>query len=67
MKWALIATIEQQVTLLNKESREWELTIVEPGTIINIVVYKEGANWELPEGAKLEQVPDTADIGDTGY
>ncbi len=67
MKWALIATEEKQIMMFNQETYEWQQITVQPGTIVNIVIYEEGSDWMPPQGTRLEQVPDTANIGDTGY
>lgn len=66
MKWAIIATIAQQVQIGSLD-QGWVWTEVQPGTIINLIVY-DGISPYIPEfGSKLEQVPDSAQIGDTGY
>ena len=38
-----------------------------PGTICNLIAYDGVALYTPPSGYKLEQVPDTAKVGDTGY
>ena len=37
------------------------------GTICNLIAYDGVAAYTPPSGYKLEQVPDTAKVGDTGY
>lgn len=66
MKWALIATVEQLLMVYSDE-QGWHHITVQPGTILNIVVYEQGMEWTPPDGTRLAQVPATANIGDTGY
>lgn len=75
MIWALIATVPQEITYLVPDSGSGALTIpgywatmtAEPGTVVNIIVYEEGADYTPPDGTRLEQVPDNTQIGDTGF
>lgn len=67
MSWALIATTEQELTLFNQATQEWQTIMVQPGTIVNLIVYDGVSPYEPPTNTKLEQVPDNAEIGDTGY
>jgi hypothetical protein len=65
MQWALINTTDT-------ESWMWVdnvCTLVNcvAGTIINIIDYNGSDPYTIPTGMKLEQVPDSAVIGDTGY
>lgn len=66
MQWALIATKEMQMPSSNSDGNMIMIT-VEPGTIINIIVYNGTDSYTPPNNIKLEQVPNTAKIGDTGY
>ena len=73
MIWALVNTIPVQLTLTTIDGVSPSQTIVKQtstaiiGTICNLIAY-DGSSSYLPLGGyKLEQVPDTAQIGDTGY
>lgn len=67
MNWALIANIAQMLTYYSRIVGDWVTEEVPIGTIINLIVYDGGTDYTPPEGTKLEQVPLTANIGDTGY
>lgn len=70
MQWALIATIEQPLSYWGWDqdgNQIWIETTAVPGTIVNIIDYDGVSPYTPPDGTKLEQVPDTAQIGDTGY
>ena len=75
MIWALIATIPQEITYLVPDSGSgaltipgyWATTMVEPGTVVNIIVYEEGADYTPPDATRLAQVPDDTQIGATGF
>lgn len=65
MQWALVNTAEMEVWMWF--DNVWTLNSCVPGTIINIIHYDGSSPYDIPDDTKLEQVPDTAKIGDTGY
>lgn len=77
MNWALVATIAQSLTYwqyptfdntgLQITNGQWVTETAQPGTIVNIISYDGTSPYTPPEGTKLEQVPTSANIGDTGY
>lgn len=72
MQYALVATVEQQLSYWVPSGDPtlpptWQTITVEPGTIVNIIVYDGVSPYTPPDGTILDQVPDTAQIGDTGY
>lgn len=70
MQWALIATAEQQVPDADPHwagQGQRPMVIAVVGQILNIIVYDGHSPFTPPAASKLEQVPDTARIGDTGY
>lgn len=73
MIWAFINTVSMELTYWLWENQDTAPVNVEtsimadPGTIMNIISYDGTSPYELPEGMQLIQVPDTANIGDTGY
>jgi hypothetical protein len=66
MQWALIATTEQQLMVYTPELN-WHFITVQPGTIINTIVYDGVTEYTPPEGSRLLEVSVDAKIGDTGY
>ena len=75
MQWALIATIAQPLEIYMPPVGEGatgapghlETITVQPGTVVNLIVYDGISEYTAPDGTVLQQVPDTAIIGDTGY
>ena len=70
MLWALISTIEQPLSYWSWDENGEPVyieTIAVPGTIVNIISYDGISPYTPPDGTSLQQVPDTAKIGDTGY
>jgi hypothetical protein len=75
MKWALIATQEQPLTIWIDPVGQyptwtpgrWETITASPGTIINIIIYDGISDYTPPEGTIVQEVPEEAKIGDTGY
>lgn len=79
MQWALVSTIDQTIGLwvlvqtgVDLQGNpmygyEWQQRDIGPGTIVNLIVYDGVSPYTPPDGTRLEQVPDTAQIGDTGY
>lgn len=72
MQWALVATAEQPLSYWAPnsdptQSATWETITASIGTIVNLIVYDGVSEYTPPENTKLEQVPDDAKIGDTGY
>ena len=72
MQWALVATAEQSLSywVSNQDPTQpatWETATVEAGTIVNLIVYDGVSPYTPPDNTALMQVPDTAQIGDTGY
>jgi hypothetical protein len=75
MAWALIATVDQPITVWVPSKGTGVDTIegyfntitAQPGTIINMIVYDGTSEYQPPEGTKLMQVPDTTSMGATGF
>jgi hypothetical protein len=77
MQWALVATQTQSLTIYNQPIMDINNIVITPGsfstiqaipgTILNFIVYDGVAAYNPPTGMKLEQVPDNAKIGDTGF
>jgi hypothetical protein len=72
MQWALVATTEQELSYwaLNEDPTQpanWVTITAEPGTIVNLIVYDGVSPYSPPDNTALMQVPDNAQIGDTGY
>lgn len=77
MTWALVATTAQTLSYWTQPvldsngniitASAWITSTVPVGTIINIINYDGISQYTPPAGSKLEQVPDAANIGDTGY
>jgi hypothetical protein len=49
------------------ENWEYQTYTAVPGTIMDLIIYDGVSAYEPPPGLRLEIVPDTAKIGDTGY
>jgi hypothetical protein len=77
MSWALISTVAQSLTYwqyptfddtgLQITNGQWITETVQPGTIVNLIDYDGTTPYTAPDGTQLQQVPSTAQIGDTGY
>ena len=70
MKWALVASIPQTLSYWTWDENGEPIYITitaEPGTIVNIIDYDGVSDYTPPDGTDLKEVPDTANIGDTGY
>jgi hypothetical protein len=68
MQWALIATEEQQIPDPNWDGRgEREMVTAIVGEIVNLIAYDGTSPYTPPSGTRLEQVPNDAKIGNTGY
>ncbi len=65
LAWALVSTTEQELHMWI--DNVWETVMVPPGTILNLIVYNGTAAYTPPKDTILMEVPDTAQIGDTGY
>lgn len=71
MKWALVATqtmdIQDPNFIPSDANPTRGMITISAGTIANIIVYDGIQDYVAPEGTQLQQVPDNAKIGDTGY
>jgi len=80
MAWALVTDIERTVGMwvIDPEGGTdpagnptpksvWQEFLFEPGTITSIIVLQEGHDYIVPDTYRLEEVPEDAKIGDTGY
>ena len=67
MAYALIATQQMDVLMWSGDPQVYGPVTVQPGTIINLIAYDGKSPYTPADGTKLEQVPDTANVGDTGY
>lgn len=65
MQWALINTAPMDVWMW--VDNVWSEVSCIIGTIVNLISYDGSSPYDLPDNTKLEQVPDDAKIGDTGY
>lgn len=63
--WALVATTEQEIHMW--VNNVWEPVVVPSGTIVNLIAYNGDSPYDPPPKTILMEVPDTAEIGDTGY
>ena len=71
MIWALINTIDMPLIYGRYVGDPvvwtvYNITAV-PGTIMNIIQYDGSSPYSPEEGLSLGEVPDSAQIGDTGY
>lgn len=73
MAWALVSTIEMTIPVGewvgSGMQAQYIITNMDApiGTIINLIAYDGESPYTPPEGTKIEEVPDTAKVGDTGY
>ncbi len=74
MQWALVNTVTMELIVqawrtdvMGNPESYWNTIEAIPGTIVNLIVYDGVSPYTPPDGTRLEQVPDSAQIGDTGY
>lgn len=74
MQWALIATVEQELSYWTKPvidenyevvtPTQWVTQIVPVGTVLNLIVYDGESEYIPPEGSMLDEIEDSYAIGD---
>lgn len=74
MQWALIATVEQELSYWTKSvmgenfeiitPSEWVTETVSVGTVLNLIVYDGVSEYTPPEGSRLAEIEDNYAIGD---
>lgn len=70
MAYAIVCTTEYPLSYWTWDENNDPIyieTIAAPGTIINIIDYDGTSPYEAPVNTELKEVPDSAEIGDTGY
>ncbi len=74
MQWALVNTVTMalivqawRTDVMGNPESYWNTIEAIPDTIVNLIVYDGVSPYTPPDGTRLEEVPDTAQIGDTGY
>lgn len=67
MAYALVSTAQMDTMMWTGTPASYQTVTVEAGTIINLIAYDGVSPYTPADNTALMQVPDTANVGDTGY